>query len=138
MIHSINVLSSAIAMLRCLFHGFLVDCHVPLGWLLGRKVTPWRKRPFSRFTDMNVTSEPSRSASRRSVGITLPSCVRHSVMPGEQRSHNQKYSVALASDDPTVWPVSNRKSCPSAIRRNKAEHKGFVHLASIATLLTNA
>src|SRR4029077_16461367 len=138
MIHSTNVLSGAVAMLRCLFHGFLVDCHVPLGWLFGRKVPPCKKAPFSWFTEMNVTSGPFQSASRRSVGITLPSCVRHSVIPGEQRSHNQKYSVALASDDPTVWPVSNRKSRPSARRRNKAEHDGFVHLPSIATLLTNA
>src|ERR1019366_6203672 len=64
----------------------------------------------------------------------LPSWARRSVIPAEQCSHNQKYSVFLAFDS-KVGSVSSRKSVPSSKRRNKAEHEGFAHLVSIAILL---
>ena len=93
--------------------------------------------PFSRCAEVRATSSGTpRIASGSRTVPTVPSSLTRRVITDEQRWQSQKYSTRLDFDERSARSVSSRNSLPSARRRNEVEHKGFVHLASIATLLT--
>ena len=97
-----------------------------------RKLLRRRIKPFFRSTNLRTTSSRSRpTGSGNSVATTVPSSRRRRDIVDEQRWQRHKYFGWLGWSVQTTGSLSRRKSLSSRRRRNRAQQKRLLHLASI-------